>query len=132
MKDNNVRIIGICGPARVGKDTLAANITETIMHTMNPDYSDYILAQESFASPIKSMVAMLLDFFGLGSIMNAPTLEPYLEGDKKEEMIESIGASPRKLLQTLGTDWGRDIIDENLWLNSMRHRIEQYGEAEKH
>jgi hypothetical protein len=99
---------------------------------MNANYDNYVVAKESFAAPIKSMVAMLLDFFGYGSIMNPSELKPYLEGDRKEDYLEKIGASPRELMQTLGTDWGRKIINENLWLDSMRERVGQYEEAEKH
>jgi hypothetical protein len=72
------------------------------------------------------MVAMLLDFFGHGSIMQPETLQPYIDGEKKEEVLEGIASSPRTLMQTLGTDWGRNIINKDLWLNCMEARLKAY------
>ena len=132
MIDNDVKLIGICGAARAGKDSVAKAMTQILVDTRNEKLQDHVIATESFAAPIKSMVAMLLDFFGYGSIMNPNTLAPYLEGDEKETELENIGASARKLMQTLGTDWGRKVINDDIWLNSMEERITHYGEAKKH
>ena len=132
MKKNDVKLIGICGPARSGKDTVGQLISKVIVDTRNDTLQDHVIATESFAAPIKSMIAMLLDFFGYGSIMNPPQLAPYLDGDKKEEVLDKIGVSTRKLMQTLGTEWGRDMIADDLWLNCMEERIHHYAEAVKH
>lgn len=132
---SSVQIIALTGKARSGKDT-AASILRNYMqaHTDSVDEFNecYVLGLEAFAAPIKSMVAMLLDFFGLGSVMNPEQLVPYIDGDKKEQVIEAVGASPRKLMQTLGTDWGRNMIDPNLWLNSMTARLKGYDEMQNH
>lgn len=132
MKNKDVKIIGICGAARSGKNLFARNVTQALVDTDNEELQDHIIAVESFAAPIKSMIAMLLDFFGYGSIMNPDTLNPYLEGEKKEDVLDKIGVSTRTLMQTLGTDWGRLTIDDDLWLNSMEERLKAYGEAKKH
>lgn len=132
--DNRVTIIGICGKARSGKDTAAQAILDHIM-----DYSDkvefeagYVVGIESYAAPIKSMIAMLLDFFDKGAIMQPETLQPYIDGDKKEEIIPEIGMSTRVLMQTLGTEWGRNIVNPDIWLNSMRARLAKYPELVDH
>ena len=104
MKNNDVKLIGICGPARAGKDTVARMMSEIIIDTANEDMQDHVIALETFAAPIKSMIAMLLDFFGYGSIMNPESLNPYLEGDKKEDVLEELGVSTRVLMQTIGTE----------------------------
>ena len=130
--NDTVKLIGICGPARAGKDTFARNIAGAVMESNNPDYQDWVIAMESFASPIKSMVAMLLDFSGYCDIMNPSTVAPFLDGDRKEEVLDRIGKSPRELMQTLGTDWGRKMIDDDIWLNNLKNRITQYGEVAKH
>ena len=132
MIKNDVKLIGICGAARSGKDTVANLISKVIVDTRNETLQDHVIAIESFAAPIKSMVAMLLDFFGYGSIMNPTQLAPYLDGDKKEEVLDKIGVSTRYLMQTLGTEWGRKHVNDDLWLNSMEERIHHYGEAVKH
>jgi len=38
------------------------------------------------------------------------------EGDRKEQSIEWLGKSPRELMQTLGTEWGRSLIHQDIWL----------------
>jgi len=42
--------------------------------------------------------------------------------EHKEEHIPGI-ASPRVLLQTLGTDWGRHMIDTNIWVNMVHREV---------
>lgn len=132
---DKITVIGLTGKARSGKDTAA----EAIRDRLN-EYNDtvaeftevYVVGYEAFAAPLKSMVAMLLDFFGKGSIMAPAELYPYIDGDKKEEEIEGIGASPRKLMQTLGTNWGRDLINKDLWLNCLRERVNAYNDLVEH
>lgn len=125
---DKVTIIALTGKARSGKDT-AANIIRNYLDNHN-DLVDFnkvrVYGFEAFAAPLKSMIAMLLDFFGLGSVMQPETLYPYIDGDQKEEVIEAIGASPRGMLQTLGTNWGRQMVNGNIWLNCMRTRLEAY------
>ena len=126
--DPSIQVIGICGKARAGKDTAAMAIADHIVaHAESVDFDEsYVVGIEAFAGPIKSMVAMLLDFFGKGSVMEPGELYPYIQGDLKEEVIPEIGASPRTLMQTIGTEWGRGLINDNIWINSMRARYEKY------
>jgi hypothetical protein len=74
-----------------------------------------------FADPIKSMVRGLLTAMSFG----APTVQRMLEGDLKEEVIPGFATvTPRKLFQTLGTEWGREAIEENLWVKLAVNRIQ--------
>lgn len=41
----------------------------------------------------------------------------------KETVIPAIGKSPRELMQTLGTEWGRNLVNEDLWLILARQRL---------
>jgi hypothetical protein len=43
----------------------------------------------------------------------------------KERPLVGLGASPRQLLQTLGTEWGRRMIREDIWLRVAFWRWEQ-------
>ena len=45
----------------------------------------------------------------------------------KENPIPGIGKSLRELYQTLGTDWGRDMIDENIWVRQLENRLKYYA-----
>lgn len=88
-------IIGIAGPARSGKDTLA----------------DFLVAETNgykynLADPMR---AMLKAGFGID------LSDDYWQS-RKEEVIPAIGKSPRQLMQTLGTEWGRNLIGEDTWL----------------
>jgi hypothetical protein len=102
---NLLPVIGLHGRARAGKDTVA----------------NFILAQRggyiySFADPIR---AMLLP---LGIDMR----DPYWQAHK-EQVIPALGVSPRRLMQTLGTEWGRDLVHPDLWLILAKQRLLNFG-----
>lgn len=88
-------LIGICGRARSGKDTAA----EYLMR--NHQFSRHRLAD-----PIKAMLKA-----GLGI-----PLEIWEDNELKERQLPSLGRSPRYLAQTLGTEWGRELVHGELWL----------------
>lgn len=92
--DPPVKIIGVAGPARSGKDTVGDYLLGS-----RHGYQSY-----SFAQPMKDMICIMLG-----------KSEDWIN-EHKEEMMENIGASPRKMLQTLGTDWGRDMIHKDIWM----------------
>ena len=98
---NNV--IGIAGPARAGKDTFAEMLVENGI--------DAVIV--SLANPIKDMVEA-----GLGLSYQQ------LYGHSKEIIDTRYNATPRKILQTLGTEWGRELIDQDIWLNALKNKAE--------
>ncbi len=85
--------IGIAGPARSGKDTTAAWF-------LGRGYRQY-----SFARPLKDGLCAMLGLDGR-----------HTDGELKELDLELYGASPRRMMQTLGTEWGRGIINSQIWL----------------
>ena len=87
-------IIGLTGPAGSGKDTVA----------------DWLEAGHDFtrvalADPIRKG---LCGMFGLSMTLFKPGI--------KEQVIPWIGKSPRELMQTLGTEWGREMVAPDIWL----------------
>ena len=98
-----MNIIGITGQARAGKDSIG-------------DYLMYMTEARfirlSFAAPLKRMVATLLN-----------RDEDWIN-EHKEDHIDGL-ASPRRLLQTLGTDWGRSMIDPNIWVNLVNRELNE-------
>jgi len=106
---NEFKIIGVAGAARAGKDTIGDYLCKK-----------YNFTPISFAAPIKQMVAALLN-----------VSEEWLE-ENKETMIYDTGATPRKLFQTLGTEWGRTLIAPNLWINIASNKIDQIIETGNH
>lgn len=97
------KVIGIAGPARSGKDTAANYISNII-----PEYKI-----TSFADPIKHMLMV-----GLGM-----SEEQMYGGDIREVEDERYGKSPRQLMQTLGTEWGRDMIHPLVWVNAIESKM---------
>lgn len=98
-------VIGIHGFARTGKDSVA----------------NFILAHRggylySFADPIRAML------MPIGVDMK----DPYWQ-DRKEDVIPALGVSPRRMMQTLGTEWGRELINPDLWLILAKQRLLNYG-----
>lgn len=83
-------LIGLVGRARVGKDTAAGNLEH---HGFRP---------VAFSDPLKDMLEAA---FG-----------PHFRTGDREKPLEWLGKSPRELMQTLGTEWGRDCVHRDLWV----------------
>ena len=102
--DNYPRLIALTGAAGCGKSTAA----------------DYLISQHGytrvrFAGPLKAMVAAL----GLD--------ERHIEGELKQTPMEELsGQTPRYAMQTLGTEWGRNCMGEDFWVNLWRQDALRY------
>lgn len=96
-------IAGIVGPKGSGKTSLAK--------AMKSCFNEGDATRMRFAGPLKRMVRQLLMEAGV----DAPS--EYVDGDRKEEEIPGFpfDANARHLMQTLGTEWGREIVDKNIW-----------------
>ena len=79
-----------------------------------------------FASPLKDMVRSLLRSTGMGEV----EIEYRLEGAHKDRPIPDLGGrSARYLMQTLGTEWGRGLVDDDLWVGLMLMRARLVTQA---
>ncbi|WGD31665.1 hypothetical protein AncyloWKF20_07555 [Ancylobacter sp. WKF20] len=73
-----------------------------------------------FAGPLKSMTREFLAAAGVP----AGDIERMVEGDLKEAPIAALGSiTPRRIMETIGTDWGRKTITEGLWTDVAEARI---------
>lgn len=96
-------IIGLTGRAGVGKDTVGAYLIEHL-----PE----LTISGSFAWPIKAALSIMF-----------PSVS-FTDRATKETPHELLGGnSPRRLAQTLGTEWGRELIDPNIWVLSLISRL---------
>ncbi len=104
------KLIGLVGCAGAGKSTVA-NIIE----------SDYGFSKIRFANGIKSMLRALLFETGL----DHGRIHEMIDGSLKETACDELsGKSPRYCLQTLGTEWGREFISQNFWVDLTMHAVD--------
>lgn len=99
------KLIGLTGKARSGKDTAA-------------DYAakKWGAQRYAFASPLKKGLRAML---GLDS--------EHTDGGLKEMPLLRFGnKSPRQMLQTLGTEWGRQLVNDTIWVDLGLYEWEKY------
>lgn len=83
-------------------------------------------ARVKFADPLKDMMRALLAASG----MPADEIERRIEGDLKEQPEPILrGRSPRYAMQTIGTEWGRDLICGDMWTGIAQARIQAHLQA---
>lgn len=101
------KIIGLTGYggliAGTGKDTAAKYLK---------DYYTSQFRSVAYADPIRAAMKVI---FGWD--------DSYFEHPKKNEVDPRFGITPRKAMQTLGTEWGRNLINTDLWLILLDERV---------
>jgi deoxynucleotide monophosphate kinase-like protein len=103
-------VVGLCGFAESGKTTLARMMARE---------RHFVLM--SFADPLKMMLDTLLSAQGV----EPPRIEQMLRGSLKGVAAPELGGkSPREAMQTLGTQWGRDLIAPDLWSDILARRAQ--------
>lgn len=96
------KLIGVAGAAGSGKDTVAVHLSRFGYTTV------------SFALPLKRALSAM---FGVDFVN--------MDRRDKERPMESLGVTPRRLMQTLGTEWGRELIDPDIWVKALDLHIRQ-------
>lgn len=96
-------LIGLAGQAGTGKDTVGNHLCQI-----------HGFVSFALADPIRAGLRAML---GLSQ-------EELSRRDLKEHPIEWLGRSPRELAQTLGTEWGRELVNPEIWLRVAQRTIE--------
>lgn len=97
------RLFGICGDIAGGKNTTAECIPGAVVI--------------GFADPLYAMLSAMLEL-----------PESWLrDRANKDTRLPVIGKSPRQLLQTLGTEWGRGLVAEDVWVRLGMQRAEEHA-----
>lgn len=93
------KVIAFTGYLQSGKTNVAAKYL----------IDNYDFERLRFAGPLKAMM------YALG------LTEREVEGDLKEQPCELLdGKTPRYAMQTIGTEWGRQLISPNIWTNVLQ------------
>jgi len=95
-------LIGITGRAGAGKNVVGTILNEHHQFTVS-----------AFATPIKLVVAFMLGV----------DVSQWEDREWKEATLPVWNRSPRELAQTLGTEWGRRQVHENIWIDLALHVI---------
>ena len=96
------RVIGLAGGKGSGKDSVADYLVDK-----------YDFHKISYAGPVKEILAMT---FGV-------PLEWFYDQEEKESpKKELFGHTPRYLMQTFGTDWGRDMVNPSIWVSIAKEK----------
>ena len=101
------KLIAFTGLATCGKSTASQVLAERLNYT-----------RMSFATPLRLM---------LGAVgLTAEQLY-----GRKTEIIPWLGKTPRELMQTLGTDWGRNMIHKEIWTLIAQNNIAKHCAEKK-
>lgn len=100
-------VIGLHANARCGKDT-AANIL------LSGLFRGKSVRSYAFAKPFKDALAIMLNLS-----------EEQLYGDKKLEVDPVYGVTPRFAMTSIGTEWGRNTINPDIWIIRAKQEIDK-------
>lgn len=101
-------LIGLSGAAGAGKDTAADHLADR-----------HGFVKMSLAAPLYQM---------LEAMTGIPAAR-LSDRSVKERPVDWLGVSPRRLLQTLGTEWARNTVGDDVWIKHLFRRIDEAGNA---
>lgn len=95
-------LIGLAGVAGSGKDTVGDHLG---------------VKTYAFAQPMKEACRLIFNW-----------TDEHLHGSLKEAIDPKYGISPRQAFQTIGTEWGRNLINQNIWLIRAEQEIDKHND----
>lgn len=99
-------VIGVHGPLNGGKDTVGNYIMAACKHSF---------IRYAFAKPIKEACKVMFGF----------THQQMEDRILKEQVDEFWGFSPRKAMQLLGTEYGRGLLREDIWIKRAELEVKE-------
>lgn len=108
---NLPRVIGLYSPVpQQGKSTIAKYLKKTHGYQV-----------VSFATPLKRMATQFLHAMGY-----SPFEIDHFFSEGKSTRIDVIGVDTRHILQTLGTEWGRNCIHPDVWVTAWKRQVDSF------
>ena len=100
-------IIGFAGKKSSGKSTAATHLCQKLG-----------FVKHSFADPIRAMAFQFIKSFGYSD----QDTDHYIRVGK-EVPIPLIGRTARMIMQTLGTEWGRYHVRDDVWIRAEQFKL---------
>jgi len=108
MRDSMPTLVALGGLKGSGKSTAAESLI----------CNGFVRVK--MAGALKAMLDTLMKYQGASPV----ALENYIEGDLKEHGCPYLaGRTPRHAMQTLGAEWGRDLIAQDFWVSVAKEAI---------
>jgi len=107
-------IIGISGKKNSGKSTVSEILNKKGFYL------------DSFAATVKDIASLLFSY--PREKLEGNTVEDRLWREREDENLSKFlgkSFSPRNALTLIGTEFGRDMIHENIWIKTVFDRYEQ-------
>lgn len=100
----SLRLLALCGPKGSGKSVVADTLVAGGFYL------------HRFAGPLKQMLQNGFDL-----------TDAQVNGDQKETPTDKLcGLTPRYAMQTLGSEWGRDLMHADLWVAAWKNEIRNW------
>ena len=115
MPSTDQMILGLTGPMGSGKDTVADWLQ-----------LNHLMTRYAFADPLKAMTAALIEFTQTKHIKPDPNAYVRDRDLKDTPTPYLANQTPRRIMQMLGTEWGRETVDPDFWVYIMASRIERH------
>lgn len=108
-----IPLIGLVGFANSGKGTIGSILEK-----------EYGFIQDSFASIVKDVISKIFDWDR--NLLEGSTEESRIWREKQDLWWSkklNLEVTPRKMMQMMGTDAGRNIFGQNVWISSLEKRF---------
>lgn len=122
---NKIHIVGLYGSKGVGKD-FVGELFKELVESSEMDFGfAYTMA---LADPIKDYAIKYLGIpreLAYGSDEDKNTLTDFLWERMPFKHTKTGRMTVREILQSIGTELGRDVWGNDIWLNAMHNRIDE-------
>lgn len=99
------KLVALTGRAQAGKDSVRLHLEQ-----------QHKYVGLAFADPLRALRKSFLDIVGAPDVYNT-------DDSLKQTVIPELGVSRRHIEQTLGTEWGRNHVRQDLWIWLLKQRV---------
>ena len=100
-----IKLIGLAGKARGGKDAVGDYLSKTYGHKTF-----------AMATPVKEACRVIFDWD-----------DRHLHGHLKDALDPVYNVTPREAIQKLGTEFGRNMINNDMWTIKAEQKIKRHS-----